>query len=243
MMMSKKYRKRWRWTMTTVNAVLRRAQSQLGIHEDPPGSNICVYTKWYGTTGPWCAMFLSWVFYYAGLPLPATTAKGFAYTPSGAAWFQRRGRWTRTPKAGHVVFFNWPGDGINRISHVGIVESVRADGAVITIEGNTGAAFGGSVMRRVRRSGIVGYGIPDYDRSTDDWFADATPVELEQAVRRVLNRGTAYGQRNWPGTNKATLAAIQHVVNLINLQVRPKLAAENPSVSTPQTVSPAAVEP
>ncbi len=168
-------------------------------------------------------MFLCWVFYHAGLPLAATTAKGFAYTPSGAAWFQRRGRWTRTPRPGYVVFFNWPGDGIDRISHVGIVEAVRADGAIVTIEGNTGAAYGGSVMRHVRRSGIVGYGIPDYDRDADDWFTQATPAELEQVVRRVLNSGTAYGQRNWTGTSKATLGAIQHVVNVINQQVIPNI--------------------
>lgn len=215
--------------MTTVNAVLRRAQSQLGVHEDPPGSNQTPYSEWYGTRGPWCGMFVSWVFFFAGLPLPASTAKGFAYTPSGAAWFQRRSQWTHTPKPGHVLFFNWPGDGINRISHVGIVESVRADGAVITIEGNTGAAYGGSVMRRVRRSGIVGYGIPDYDGVGDDWFANATPGEVALAVRRVLNSGTAYGQRDWSGTSEATLATIQHVANLLNQQVRPKLLAVKPT--------------
>lgn len=214
--------------MTTVNAVLRRAQSQLGVHEDPPGSNQTPYSAWYGTRGPWCGMFVSWVFFFAGLPLPATTAKGFAYTPSGAAWFQRRGRWTRTPKAGHVVFFNWPGDGIDRISHVGIVESVRIDGAVITIEGNAGTAYGGSVMRCVRRSGIVGYGIPDYDRAGDEQFVDATPAGIEIVVRRALNRGTAYGQRNWADTSEATLAAIHIVTNLIEQEVQLKLVAMKP---------------
>lgn len=218
--------------MTTVSGVLRRAQSQLGVHEDPPGSNQTPYSEWYGTRGPWCGMFVSWVFFFAELPLPASTAKGFAYTPSGAAWFQRRGQWTHTPKAGHVVFFNWPGDGIDRISHVGIVESVRADGAVITIEGNTGTAYGGSVMRCVRRSGIVGYGIPDYDRADDDWFAEATPAQIEQVVRRVLNAGTARGQRNWAGTSEAALAAIQHVANLIDQQVRPKLVEAKPPEQT-----------
>jgi hypothetical protein len=64
------------------------------------------------------------------------------------------------------VFFNFPGDSVNRISHVGIVESVRPDGSIVTIEGNTderGGRTGGKVMRKVRRVGIVGFGIPDYD--------------------------------------------------------------------------------
>src|SRR6266516_2610541 len=75
--------------------VLSRARSQLGIHEDPFGSNRTPYSEWYGLIGPWCAMFVSWCFFNEGLPLPASTSKGFAYTPSGAAWFQRLNRWAK----------------------------------------------------------------------------------------------------------------------------------------------------
>jgi hypothetical protein len=152
--------------MTTVNQVLDRARSQIGVTEHPAGSNHTVYGDWYGVTGPWCAMFVSWCTYKEGLALSATTSKGFAYTPAGAAWFQGRRRWTARPAAGHIVFFNFPGDNVNRISHVGIVESVRPDGSIVTIEGNTderGGRTGGKVMRKLRRIGIVGYGIPDYD--------------------------------------------------------------------------------
>jgi surface antigen len=153
--------------MTSVNQVLNRARSQIGVNEQPFGSNRTAYGAWYGVQGqPWCAMFVSWCTFHEGLPLPATIAKGFAYTPAGAAWFQRRRRWTSRPAPGHIVFFNFPGDNVNRISHVGIVESVRPDGSVVTIEGNTderGGRTGGKVMRKVRRVGIVGYGIPDYD--------------------------------------------------------------------------------
>jgi hypothetical protein len=72
-----------------------------------------------------------------------------------AAWFQRRGKWTRRPAPGHVVFFAF---GSRHINHVGIVEFVRPDGTVTTIEGNTS----NSVRRRNRRKGIVGYGVPGY---------------------------------------------------------------------------------
>jgi surface antigen len=153
--------------MTSVNQVLNRARSQIGVNEQPFGSNRTAYGAWYGVQGqPWCAMFVSWCTFHEGLPLPATISKGFAYTPAGAAWFQRRRRWTNRPAPGHIVFFNFPGDSVNRISHVGIVESVRHDGSVVSIEGNTderGGRTGGKVMRKVRRVGIVGYGIPDYD--------------------------------------------------------------------------------
>lgn len=145
--------------------ILARARSQLGIHENPFGSNRTLYSRWYGLIGPWCAMFVSWCFFQEGLPLPASTAKGFAYTPSGAAWFRRNGRWTRRPQVGAVIFFDFPGDGVDRISHVGIVERVNADGTPTCLEGNTnapGGRTGGQVMRHRRVVGVVGYGLPNY---------------------------------------------------------------------------------
>jgi hypothetical protein len=151
--------------MTTAEQVLARATAQIGTKERPAGSNRVLYSDWYGLAGPWCAMFVSWCLYQEGLPLPASTAKGFAYTPAGASWFRRQGRWTQRPARGHVVFFDFPGDDVHRISHVGLVESVEADGTVVTIEGNTderGGRTGGQVMRRRRRTGIVGYGVPAY---------------------------------------------------------------------------------
>jgi peptidoglycan hydrolase-like protein with peptidoglycan-binding domain len=145
--------------------ILARARSQLGIHEKPFGSNRTPYSQWYGLIGPWCAMFVSWCFFNEGLPLPASTAKGFAYTPVGAAWFRRQSRWTRRPQVGAVIFFDFPGDGVDRISHVGIVERVNADGSPICLEGNTnapGGRTGGQVLRHRRSVGIVGYGLPNY---------------------------------------------------------------------------------
>lgn len=158
--------------MTTVDQVLDRARSQLGVTESPKGSNRTPYGKWYGMDGvAWCAQFLSWVFAHEGLPLPATIAKGFAYTPSGAAWFQKRNRWrpaTAKPEPGDVVFFDFPGDNVNRISHVGIVEVAHGVRHITSLEGNTdesGSRTGGKVMRKTRKTGIVGYGIPDYEHT------------------------------------------------------------------------------
>lgn len=148
--------------------VLAIARAQRGTIEKPKGSNRTAYGRWYGIDGKaWCAMFVSWCFAEAGMPLPASTSKGFSYTPSGAGWFRARNRWAGAkvrPLPGWVVFFDFPGDGENRISHVGIVIGVRADGAVLTIEGNTdeaGGRTGGKVMEKVRTvaGGIVGYGV------------------------------------------------------------------------------------
>lgn len=158
--------------MTSAVDVLIHARCDIGYEESPAGSNRTKFGDWYGANGqPWCAMAISKWFFDAGLPLPASTRKGFAYTPSGAAWFRNQGRWlTSNPQVGDVVFFDFPNDGVSRISHVGIVESVDG-GDVLTIEGNTderGGRTGGKVMRRRRRGGIVGYGRPTYSGSNPD---------------------------------------------------------------------------
>jgi hypothetical protein len=153
------------------------ASSQLGAHEEPANSNRTIYGAWYGLDGnPWCAMFVSWAFCQAfgSSPFPASTSKGFAYCPSGASWFVRSGRWHEKsvkPEPGWVVFFDFPGDGIGRISHVGIVTGTLPDGRVATVEGNTNAAgsrAGGTVLTHYRSvaGGIAGYGSIDYGSST-----------------------------------------------------------------------------
>ncbi len=157
-----------------VDRVIGRFESQLGTTENPPHSNQTIYCDWYGFTGPWCAMFVSWCFFHEGIPLTASSSKGFASTPVGAHWFKNQGRWSATPERGHVVFFDFPDDNVHRISHVGIVTGVNQDGTIDTIEGNTddrGGRTGGKVMRRRRAVGIVGYGVPPY-RESDDGGGD-----------------------------------------------------------------------
>ena len=115
---------------------------------------------------PWCAIFVSYCFYSAGLPLKISNSLGFAYCPSGVSWFRQNGKFIdkNSPQPGDVVFFSWYGDGV--ADHVGIVESLGSGENIITIEGNTAIgddSNGGQVMRRTRvRSYILGYGRPDY---------------------------------------------------------------------------------
>lgn len=155
----------------TLSAVTGLFSQQVGFVEGggPHGNdgNVTPYGKWYGLDGQsYCAMGLSWCFYYAGLPLPASTSKGFAYTPSGAAWFQKRGLWSKTPAIGYVPFFQFPGS--NRIDHVGFCTAVNRDRSIQTIEFNTSPGSGGSqsngggCYRRTRKDYIVGYGVPEY---------------------------------------------------------------------------------
>ncbi len=147
--------------------VLSLAVSTLGYKESPPGSNASKFGFWYGANyQPWCATWVSWVFYHAGLPLPATTPKGFAYCPYGVKWFKDNGKFYKSPKVGDVVFFDWSGGRDGIADHVGIVEKVNSDGSITTIEGNTSSSSnsnGGEVQRRHRTLNVVqGFGRPNY---------------------------------------------------------------------------------
>jgi hypothetical protein len=157
----------------TAQQVIDQAISQLGVSESPANSNKTPYTRWYGLTGPWCAMFVSHTLHHAGFPIAISSKKGYAYCPDGVNWFKKQGAWAGPevkPKKGWVIFFDFPRDGVNRVSHTGLVEGNLADGRVATIEGNTngaGSRTGGNVMRHNRSvaGGIVGYGIIDYQGS------------------------------------------------------------------------------
>lgn len=152
--------------MTSAAAVLSVAAGQIGYHEAPDGSNR--YGAAYGMDRTaWCNEFTWWCFVQAGAA--ALTPKS-AYTPTTAAWYQARGAADKTPRPGDLVFYNWPGDGVDRIQHVGFVEKVLGPGQIQTIEGNTTQQTGGNqsdggwVARRVRStSSVVVYGHPAYD--------------------------------------------------------------------------------
>jgi surface antigen len=152
--------------MSTAGQVLDVARSQIGTREDGNGNQ--KYGAAYGMNGQaWCAMFQWWCFREAGASGLIPKA---AYTPTFAAWFQSHGQADRTPRPGSLVFYNWPGDGVDRIQHVGIVEAVNGDGTITTVEGNTTSGIagdqshGGGVWRRRRStSAVVIYGHPAYD--------------------------------------------------------------------------------
>lgn len=151
--------------MTTAGQVLDVARSQIGTREDAAGRQ--PYGAEYGLNGQaWCAIFQWWSFTHAGA---AALIPKAAYTPTLAGWYQQRGQAGRDPRVGALVFYDWPGDGVDRIQHVGIVEAVNADGTITTIEGNTTSgvagdqSHGGGVWRRRRSTGsVVVYGYPAY---------------------------------------------------------------------------------
>jgi CHAP domain len=129
-------------TGTGASGALSAAQSQVGVSEQPPGSNDGPQIAQYRTAtagsgvGPWCAYFVSWAAAQAGTPL-GEAGQGFGSVSAVYDWAQRTGRATPAgpgvrPNPGDLIV--WGG------RHIGIVESVDPDGSIHTIEGNSSNA-------------------------------------------------------------------------------------------------------
>ena len=142
--------------MTSAAHLIKIAENELGYKEGR--HNASKYGKWFGLpNSAWCDMFVSWCADQAGL---SKVVGKYAWTPSHAAWFRKRKQWGSKPRRGAIVFFSL--NGADRINHVGIVVEVLKDGRIRTIEGNAGDR----VKFVHRRTGIVGYGYPQYPAGT-----------------------------------------------------------------------------
>jgi hypothetical protein len=127
---------------TAGQRALAAAQAEVGVAEQPPGSNDGPRIAEYRTAtagsgvGPWCAYFTSWAAAQAGAPL-GEVGQGFGAVEAVYAWAQRTGRAMPAgpgvvPSPGDLIV--WGG------RHIGIVESVDPDGSIHTIEGNSSNA-------------------------------------------------------------------------------------------------------
>jgi hypothetical protein len=137
-------------------AILNLVRGEVGVAEQPPGSNDSARIAQYrqatagSGVGPWCAYFTSWAAREAGVPL-GDAGQGFGRVDDVWAWAERSGK--AIPASGGQP---QPGDLIVWDEHIGIVESVGADGAISTIEGNSSD----SVARRdygADGGGAIGY--------------------------------------------------------------------------------------
>jgi hypothetical protein len=119
-------------------AMVNLARAEVGVSEQPPGSNdsprIAQFRKATAGAGvgPWCAYFVSWAAREAGVPI-GDSAQGFGLVDDVYAWAQRSGK--AIPNGSGVK--PQPGDLIVWDEHIGLVESVDADGTIHTIEGNS----------------------------------------------------------------------------------------------------------
>jgi hypothetical protein len=155
------------------------ARGELGVIEGPKDNE----TKYGAFTKanflPWCGSFVMWCANEVGLKIPNCVS-----TKAGAESFMKKNQWEKAEEAiplpGDIVFFDFPNDGVDRISHIGIVVKDNGDGTVTCLEGNTAPdkkgdqrnggqvclkvrAFkkkNGSKLRRSQAVTVVGFGKP-----------------------------------------------------------------------------------
>ena len=127
-----------------------------------------------------------------------------SYTPTGAGFFKKAGRWFTVPEPGDVVYFYGyvSSEGRYRICHTGYVESVNeAEKTFITIEGNTNSdgfsTNGGCVARHEYSYAEVGgmnrvngFGRPLYIDDTED--DETTKVRVRNMATYKLEQ-VSYG--------------------------------------------------
>jgi hypothetical protein len=180
----------------TAERLIEVAKAEVGVIEGPKDNETKYGAFMKANFQPWCGSFVNWCANEAGVKVPNTV-----YTPSGAAAFKKNGAWidgdVADPEPGDIAYFDFPSDGVDRISHVGIVIKDNEDGTVWCIEGNTTSKKsgsqrnGGEVCKQLRaykknKAGvmisIVGFGRPKYGaaKAAPATAQAATPAKKSQ---------------------------------------------------------------
>lgn len=211
-------------TQGTAARLIEVAKAEIGTVEGPKDNQ----TKYGAFTKvnfqPWCGSFVNWCANQAGVKVPNTV-----YTPAGAAGFKSAKAWfdndgKNKPQAGDIIYFDFPGDGVDRISHVGIVVKDNKDGTCTTIEGNTAGnekgdqRNGGMVALKVRAYdkknkrrllvGVVGWGRPDFGKSA------ANPVKPKPEPVPVTDPHKYPGDPIEPGEKHIHVKTIQEIMGV-----------------------------
>ena len=117
-------------------AIVSIAASQLGPSKE--GGNYC---NPYGPCEEWCALFATWVWERAGIPIPRYAFVGDVYR-----WAARHTRVVSVghgPAPGDLVLYGTGPQTVAASPHVGVVAQVWPDGAIDTVEGDAGPGPGG----------------------------------------------------------------------------------------------------
>ena len=162
----------------SVDAIIEIAKKEVGTIEGPK-DNETKYGAWMKVNfQPWCQSFVSWCASQAGVAKFPKTAS----TVAASDEFKKQGRWADArnddPTPGDWIYFDFPDDGVNRISHVGLCVKNNGDGTIQVIEGNTSGTAkgdqrnGGMCVEKTRgyvkdnkkklMNAVVGWGRPVY---------------------------------------------------------------------------------
>ena len=202
------------------------ALSQLGVREEPAGSNCVKYnTDYYGRevsgdSFPWCVVFVWWLFQKAGAADLFFGGKKTASCSVLLLFAKRQGLFVRGGyRPGDLVFLRFSRERTSP-EHIGLVKEVQKNGTLITIEGNTGVgndANGGQVQQRTRFAWqtLGGYR-PAYEEEEEmAVYAHLSeiPEKFRPIIEALMNAGIIQG-------DGSDLTGNDDVINLTHEQVR-----------------------
>ncbi|MBU1670690.1 MAG: hypothetical protein KKF41_16560 [Actinobacteria bacterium] len=189
----------------TTEQVMAVAESQLGVGETPPGSNVTPYSEWYGEIGPWCAMYCLWSVAQVTPYWDEFLCTRSATVPTMYAEMSARGLAVPEGRRGDLVMFDFNGGGLD---HVGLVLQALGNGSYLTIEGNTTNVVAHRV-RNVSEAGLY-FCRPRYSRQQGSREADAlsgdfsTKVECTNGLPILAERPMYFDYHGWTGGSVAT---------------------------------------
>lgn len=168
----------------TAARLVEVALAEVGTIEE--GDNLTKYGKFMKADGlPWCGSFVNWCADQSGIKIPSMVS-----TAAGANKMKDLGRWMDLkPQIGDLCFMDFPHDGIDRISHIGIVVKAGST-SVICVEGNTSGTGdqrnGGMVMIKRRAIGkeIVGFARPKLVAYSGEYPAVEIPDEAPKKGKK-----------------------------------------------------------
>ena len=138
---------------------------------------------------PWCQSFVSWCAFQSGVAKFPKSAS----TVAASDQFKKEKRWSDArnddPTPGDWIYFDFPDDGVNRISHVGLCIKNNGDGTIQTIEGNTA----GSAKGDQRNGGMC---------------AEKTRAYVKDNKKKLLNTIVGWGRPVYKGEEDAPLNAL-----------------------------------
>ena len=188
----------------SLSKVIEVARGELGVTENPAGSNLTKYGFWYGVDGvPWCVIFLCWVFEQAGERMAFFGGGKTASCSILLRWYKEQGLTVPVEQVqvGDIVLLNFHGK--SDPEHCGLVVETwhRKTGEltfVDTIEGNTSPSDGsqsngGMVCLKSRYpSQIVAVCRPQY-QPEPEIVDDITGNWAEKDIRWCMEHGLMQG--------------------------------------------------
>lgn len=162
--------------MTESDKIVDWARSQIGIAENPLGSNTVIYNTLYygravsGDAYPWCMAFVWCAFDQCGLSRLFYDGKKTASCTTLMKWSKNKGLFHDSGfKVGDIVFYDWDGDPYSE--HTGIIVEARSDTDLRVVEGNCSDMV---KLTTPKRSTILGVFRPQY--AEEEQVTTCTPT-------------------------------------------------------------------